>query len=58
VSERIDECVQFLKRDEEGTAEGSSDRLVEEAFTKKRLALLVSSTAKQIGGNEDYDDVD
>jgi hypothetical protein len=58
VSERIDECVQFLKRDEEGTAEGSSDRLVEEAFTKKRLALPVSSTAKQIGGNEDYDDVD
>lgn len=61
VSERIDECVQFLRRDEEGTAEGSSDRMVEEAFSSKtRLALPESSTAQQIGGraDEDYDDVD
>jgi tRNA nucleotidyltransferase (CCA-adding enzyme) len=31
VSDRINECVQYLRRDEEGTAEGSSDRLVENA---------------------------
>jgi len=58
VSERIDECVQFLRRDEEGTVEGSSDRMVEEALTKTRLALPVSCTARQVGANEDYDDVD
>lgn len=32
VSERIEECVQYLRRDEEGTAEGSSDRCVEEVY--------------------------
>lgn len=58
VSERIDECVQYLRRDEEGTAEGSSDRMVQETLNKSRLALPVSSTAKQIGANDDYDDVD
>lgn len=54
VSERINECVQFLRRDEEGTAEGSSDETV-------RLALE-SSAALQIQANnkedEDYDGVD
>jgi hypothetical protein len=29
VSDRINECVQYLRRDEDGTEEGSSDRLVE-----------------------------
>jgi Domain of unknown function (DUF384) len=32
VSDRIDVCDQYLRRDEEGTAEGSSDRLMGNAF--------------------------
>ncbi|CAJ1963701.1 unnamed protein product [Cylindrotheca closterium] len=57
VSERINECVQYLRRDEEGTEEGSSDNMVEEA-TRKRLQLTMAST--QVGSKSaaDYDDVD
>ena len=51
VSERINECVQFLRRDEEGTPEGSSDKLVEEAL-KPSAAVEITML------NEDYDDVD
>ena len=51
VSERINECVQFLRRDEEGTEEGSSDRYVHEAYSKPTVAM-------QVGSNEDFDDVD
>lgn len=58
VSERISECVQFLRRDEEGTEEGSSDRLVEESLKRSRSALPTSSLANQVGSNEDYDGVD
>jgi hypothetical protein len=58
VSERISECVQFLRRDEEGMEEGSSDRLVEESLKPSRLALPTSCTANLVGSNEDYDDVD
>jgi Domain of unknown function (DUF383)/Domain of unknown function (DUF384) len=52
VSERINECVQYLRRDEEGMPEGSSDHCVDVAFRP-----IVSSTASTIG-NTDYDDVD
>lgn len=57
ISERINEVVQYLRRDEEGTDEGSSDRMVDEA-TRKKLQLALSST--QVGTNteSDYDDVD
>jgi hypothetical protein len=58
VSERISECVQFLRRDEEGMEEGSSDRVVEESLKRSRLALPTSSMANQVGSNEDYDGVD
>ncbi len=60
VSERINEIVQFLRRDEEGTAEGSSDRFVDEAYATKLLTLPAPSTSEQIGAknNDDYDDVD
>mmetsp|Transcript_324 Transcript_324/g.455 ORF Transcript_324/g.455 Transcript_324/m.455 type:complete len:445 (+) Transcript_324:123-1457(+) len=62
ISERINECVQFLRRDEEGTAEGSSDNFVEDAYASngKYLALPAPSAAHQIGAqsNDDYDDVD
>jgi hypothetical protein len=53
VSEQINECVQYLRRDEEGMNEGSSDLMVEEAT---KLKLLTASA--QVVGSQDYDDVD
>lgn len=63
VSERINEIVQYLRRDEEGTGEGSSDRFVDEAYmtnSGELLALPAPSAAEQIGAkiDEDLDDVD
>jgi hypothetical protein len=58
VSECISECVQFLRRDEEGMEEGSSDRLVEESLKRSRLAFPTSSTANLVESTEDYDEVD
>lgn len=54
VSERINECVQFLRRDEEGTYEGSSDMMVTEAL-KATSATQITMRAHD---DEDYDDVD
>lgn len=51
VSECINECVQYLRRDEEGTEEGSSDKLVHDAYNKP-------SIAQQVGTSADFDDVD
>ncbi|KAL9187135.1 hypothetical protein ACHAXT_010855 [Thalassiosira profunda] len=55
VSERMLECVQYLRRDEEGTEEGSSDRRAYERYARgmiardgeknKALALPPSTTA-------------
>jgi len=54
VSEQIYDCVNFLRRDEEGMAEGSSDQMVEEAYNKSK-----PSVARQIGNSEDdFDNVD
>mmetsp|Transcript_14852 Transcript_14852/g.36366 ORF Transcript_14852/g.36366 Transcript_14852/m.36366 type:complete len:534 (-) Transcript_14852:4426-6027(-) len=65
VSERISECVNFLRRDEEGTKDGSSDQRVAEAYAggdgKVRLAIEAGpSTCVNMGnGNEDdFDGVD
>lgn len=62
ISERINECVQYIRRDEEGTQEGSSDRLVDEtvAINGKLLALPAPSPCENIGtsSHEDYDNVD
>ncbi|KAL9187152.1 hypothetical protein ACHAXT_010872 [Thalassiosira profunda] len=74
VSERMLECVQYLRRDEEGTEEGSSDRRAYERYARgmiardgeknKALALPPSTTAAEgsgaegAGGEEDYDGVD
>jgi len=63
VSERINEIVQYLRRDEQGTEEGSSDRFVEEAYKSnngKLLMLPAPSASEQIGAkhSDDYDDVD
>lgn len=51
IGEKINECVQFLRRDEDGTEEGSSDR----AF---RNALPPTPSAVIHGNSNDYDDVD
>lgn len=52
VSSAILDCVQFLRRDEEGTTEGSSDRFVEDAYRK-------ISAARQVGAaREDLEDLD
>jgi len=63
VSDRINECVQFLRRDEEGTEEGSSDLVAQEAFygEGQRLALPAPSASTEVGVDnpeKDYDDVD
>jgi hypothetical protein len=55
VSVAIEECVQYLRRDEEGTREGSSDKAVTEHITRN---LLMPSTSPQVGAEQDYDDVD
>jgi hypothetical protein len=55
VSEAVNECVQYLRRDEVGTGEGSSDKTVEEHITRN---LLPPSTSAQVGAEQDYDDVD
>uniref|UniRef100_A0A7S3QJL9 Protein HGH1 homolog n=1 Tax=Chaetoceros debilis TaxID=122233 RepID=A0A7S3QJL9_9STRA len=65
ISERIDECVQYLRRDEEGTHDGSSDDFVYDTLgigKKKMLALPAPSASEQVGGekksDDDYDDID
>lgn len=66
VSEKISECVNFLRRDEEGSREGSSDRQVygeEEDDDDERKAiagLLEASPSVAIAppSDEDFDGVD
>ena len=66
VSEKISECVNFLRRDEEGSKEGSSDRQVygeeeeEEQDRKKIAGLLEASPSATIAppSDEDFDGVD
>ena len=61
VSERINECVQFLRRDEEGMEEGSSDIMVQEKIKSSSplLALPASSSSIQLASSsDDYDGVD
>lgn len=55
VSERINECVQFLRRDEEGTEEGSSDMIVVEALNRPKAATQITMLPND---DDDYDDVD
>ncbi len=67
VSEKISECVNFLRRDEEGSREGSSDRQVygeeeeeDERDRKKIAGLLEASPSATIAppSDEEFDDVD
>jgi hypothetical protein len=51
INECFNESVQFLRRDEYGTDEGSSDKAIEDAYRRP-------ATAQQIGMSEDFDDVD
>jgi len=53
VSDCINDCVQYLRRDEEGTREGSSD----DWMVKPSKALPICSSAGTVG-KIDYDDVD
>jgi hypothetical protein len=53
VSEIINECVQYLRRDEEGTDEGSSDRFVANFYAKASLGAVEAKVDKG-----DYDAVD
>ena len=61
ISERVSECVQYLRRDEDGTEEGSSDRMMygTVSVNGKMLALPEPSASEQVGGkNDNYDEVD
>ena len=68
VSERMLECVQYLRRDEDGTEEGSSDKRAYEKYAKgllesnaaknKGLKALPMSTSCDAGEEEDYDNID
>lgn len=59
VSEQIFECVNFLRRDEEGTHEGSSDKLVEEAYSRKpSAARQIGAASSGEGDDDDFDNVD
>ena len=65
VSERISECVNFLRRDEEGTEEGSSDQRVAEAYGgggggdgNVRLAIEAGPSIRVSMGDGDEDDFD
>jgi hypothetical protein len=54
INECFNESVQFLRRDEYGTQEGSSDKAIEDAYRRPPPA-----TALQIGvSDEDFEDVD
>jgi hypothetical protein len=71
VSDRLLECVQYLRRDEYGTEEGSSDKLAYEGYAQKMLQannLTKSSSSSSIDNTEgfrgddgravDYDNID
>jgi len=54
VSEQINECVQFLRRDEAGTEEGSSDKFVQDAYRK----MTANSPQEAVGSSMNFDAVD
>ena len=56
ISECINECVQYLRRDEEGTEEGSSDALVANAY--KRILESTTASKPSLGGHRDDGDGD
>jgi hypothetical protein len=53
INECFNEAVQFLRRDEYGTDEGSSDKAIEDAYRRPATALQIGT-----GMSEDFDDVD
>ncbi|KAL3778780.1 hypothetical protein HJC23_002686 [Cyclotella cryptica] len=70
ISERMNECVQYLRRDEDGEEEGSSDRRAYERYARgmierngmewgegKALSAEEENTVEN-GREEDYDNID
>lgn len=67
ISERMNECVQYLRRDEEGEEEGSSDRKAYEVYAKGMVEsigewdgklLTAGSASDNTKYEADYDHVD
>jgi hypothetical protein len=60
VSTIISDCVNFLRRDEHGTAEGSSDALIEETYqlNKSKLSSVDIAESTTTTENNDFDNVD
>jgi len=70
VSERLLECVQYLRRDEEGTEEGSADKRAYESYARGMIQdddeknegvarkMLPPSTTAKGEDDEDYDNID
>jgi hypothetical protein len=68
ISERMNECVQYLRRDEEGEEEGSSDRKAYEVYAKGMVEkngefdhgrkLLTDGRESEKNENDDEDDYD
>ncbi|KAL3769893.1 hypothetical protein ACHAWU_007099 [Discostella pseudostelligera] len=73
VSERLFECVQYLRRDEEGTEEGSSDRRAYEKYARGMVEMDGAKNRKTAGlllppsttttfdtteRDDDYDNID
>jgi hypothetical protein len=56
VTEMIYECVNYLRADEPGTAEGSSDKFVKDAYMKPSRAKQVGTSASS--SMQDFDDID
>lgn len=58
VSAKIEDCVQFLRRDEEGTTEGSSDQFVEDTYRKMTSATAAVNLSEIDDDDEDLDGID
>jgi hypothetical protein len=61
ISELIYDCVNYLRRDEQGTAEGSSDLLVDSAYPKLSAAIarpIGAQSTTTVGDEDDFDTVD
>jgi len=58
VGDKIEQVVQYLRRDETGEDDGSSDRLVEKEWKKNILLASTLPPLHYYSKEENYDDVD
>jgi hypothetical protein len=61
VSSLIYDCVNYLRRDEEGTPEGSSDALIEQTYPNEKVSTSTGSNNESISTgskDDDFDNVD